>query len=317
MIMPKLSGIELKKLFGKTVDKENESVFFNDEEHLYLDKLSGERYISATQLIDNYSNPFNAAFFSKYKALEALVDSDHFSLVKDGLLATQIWKPELLEKFNIEPQVFEEKTKEILKSWDDTRDEACNHGTYVHEIMETSFYGNTHFDLSNFGCPQICGNYKCVKGNYQLDLDNGLYPEFLMSYITPEGLRIAGQADLVVKNGNDISILDWKTNKEIKRRSYYNKSKKKNVMMKYPLNNIEDCNYWHYVLQLSLYGYILQKRNPNFNIKELKLVHSARDGKQTVYDLEYRKDDVERMLKHYAKELKTKELLDRDKPYII
>ena len=315
--MPKLSGIELKKLFGKTVDKENESVFFNDEEHLYLDKLSGERYISATQLIDNYSNPFNAAFFSKYKALEALVDSDHFSLVKDGLLATQIWKPELLEKFNIEPQVFEEKTKEILKSWDDTRDEACNHGTYVHEIMETSFYGNTHFDLSNFGCPQICGNYKCVKGNYQLDLDNGLYPEFLMSYITPEGLRIAGQADLVVKNGNDISILDWKTNKEIKRRSYYNKSKKKNVMMKYPLNNIEDCNYWHYVLQLSLYGYILQKRNPNFNIKELKLVHIARDGKQTVYDLEYRKDDVERMLKHYAKELKTKELLDRDKPYII
>lgn len=88
--MPKLSGIELKTLFGKTVDKENESVFFNDAEHVYLDKLSGEKYISATQLIHNYSNPFNSSFFSKYKALEALVDSDHFSLVKDGLLATQI-----------------------------------------------------------------------------------------------------------------------------------------------------------------------------------------------------------------------------------
>ena len=315
--MPKLSGIELKTLFGKTVDKENDSVFFNDSEHLYLDKLSGEPYISVTQLIHNYSNPFNAAFFSKYKALEALIDSDHFSLVKSGLLATQIWQPELLKKFDIDPQVFEEKTNEILKSWDDTRDEACGHGSYVHEIMETSFYGNTHFDLSNFGCPQICGDYTCIKGNYHLDLDNGIYPEFLMSYVTPEGLRIAGQADLIVKSGNDISVLDWKTNREIKKRSFYNSTKKKNVMMKFPLNNIEDCNYNIYTLQLSLYAYMLQKLNPDFNIKDLKLVHISRDAKQTVYDLEYRKDDVERMLKHYAKQLKTNELLDRDKPYII
>ena len=314
--MPKLQGIENKILFGKTVDKENDSVFFNDAEHLYLDKLSGEKYISATTLVDKYKNEFNSAFFSKYKALEELIDGDQFSLVKDGLLATQIWKPELLNKFNIDPLVFEEKVSEILKSWDNIRDEACDHGSYVHEIMENSFYGNTHFDLSKYGCPDICGNYTCIKGNYHLDLENGMYPEFLMSYITPEGLRIAGQADLVVKSGNDISIFDYKTNREIKKRSFFNKSKKKNVMMKYPLNSIEDCNYQHYTLQLSLYAYILQKLNPNFNIKSLKLVHIARDGKQTIYDLEYRKDDIERMLKHYAKQLKTRELLDRDKSYL-
>ena len=90
MIMPKLQGIENKILFGKTVDKENDSVFFNDAEHLYLDKLSGEKYISATTLVDKYKNEFNSAFFSKYKALEELIDGDQFSLVKDGLLATQI-----------------------------------------------------------------------------------------------------------------------------------------------------------------------------------------------------------------------------------
>ena len=88
--MPALKGVKQKTLFGKLVDKENDNVFFNDSEHVYLDKLNGEKYISATQLIHNYSNPFNASFFSKYKALEALVDSDHFSLVKQGLLATQI-----------------------------------------------------------------------------------------------------------------------------------------------------------------------------------------------------------------------------------
>lgn len=315
--MPKLSGLEQKTLFGKSVDKENDSVFFNDKEHLYLDKLSGEPYISVTQLIHNYSNPFNSAFFSKYKALEALADPDHFSLVKQGLLSTQVWNPEILTKLNIDPVAFEQKTEEILKQWDETRDEACSHGSYLHEILETSFYGNTHFDLSNFGCPQICGNYSCIKGNYHLDLENGVYPEFLMSYITPEGIHIAGQADLIVKSGNNIDVLDWKSNREIKKRSFYNSSKKRNTMLKYPLNNIEDCNYNIYTLQLSLYAYMLQQLNPNFNIRSLKLVHIARDGKQTVYDLEYRKSDIERMLKHYAKELKTKELLDLDTPYIL
>ena len=315
--MPALKGIKQKTLFGKLVDKENDNVFFNDSEHVYIDKLSGEPYISVTQLIHNYSNPFNSAFFSKYKALEALADPDHFSLIKPGLLATQVWKPELLEKLEIDPEVFEEKVQEILNQWDNTRDEACDHGTYIHDILETSFYGNTHFDLSNFGCPYICGDYGCIKGNYHLDLENGIYPEFLMSYVTPEGLRIAGQADLICKSGNDIDILDWKTNKEIKRRSFYNSSKKKNVMMKYPLSNIEDCNYNIYTLQLSLYAYMLQQLNPDFNIRSLKIVHIGRDGKQTVYELEYRKADIERMIKHYSKQLKTNELLDRDKPYII
>ena len=77
-----------------------------------------------------------------------------------------------------------------------------------------------------------------------------------------------------------------------------------------------DCNFNVYTLQLSLYAYILQQLNPEFNIRSLKLVHIARDGKQTIYEVEYRKDDVERMLKHYAKQLKTKELLDRDKSYL-
>lgn len=315
--MPALKGIESKTLFGKIVDKENDNVFFNDLEHIYLDKNSGEKYISATQLIHEYSNPFNSAFFSKYKALEALADPDHFSLVKQGLLATQIWKPELLEKLKIDPVEFENKAQEFLKSWDDTRDEACSHGSYVHGILEESFYGKTHFDLSNFGCPYVCGDYSCIKGNYHLDLENGIYPEFLMSYVTPEGLHIAGQADLIVKSGNDIDVLDWKTNREIKKRSYYNSSKKKNVMLKFPLNHLMDCNFNVYTLQLSLYAYMLQQLNSEFNIRSLKLVHIARDGKQTVYEVEYLKDDVERMLKHYAKQLKTKELLDKDVPYII
>lgn len=315
--MPKLNGVETKTMFGYQVDKENNEVIYSDGPHIYLSKEDGSRYISVTTLIKEYENKFNEAFFSKYKALEALADPDHFSIVKDGLLATQVWKPELLEKLKIDESEFNAKVDEILDSWHNTRDEACEHGTWVHSLAETSFYGQTSFDLSKFGCPTLVGNYSCKKGYYPKTLEEGIYPEYLVSWISPEGIKISGQVDLLVRDGDDLYVFDYKTNKEIKKRSYYNKAKKRNVMMKYPLNHLMDCNWWHYQLQLSLYAYMVKQLNPEINIKELKLVHIDREGKQTIYTCQYLEKEVKAMLKDYAKQLKTKELLDRDKPYII
>ena len=88
--MPKLNGIDSKIMYGYQVDKENNEVIYSDGPHIYLSKEDGSRYISVTTLIGEYENKFNEAFFSKYKALEALADPDHFSLVKQGLLNTQV-----------------------------------------------------------------------------------------------------------------------------------------------------------------------------------------------------------------------------------
>lgn len=87
-------------------------------------------------------------------------------------------------------------------------------------------------------------------------------------------------------------------------------------MMKFPLNNIQDSNYWHYALQLSLYAYLLQILHPEFVIKGLKLIHIDREQKETEYEVPYLKDDVERMLKHYKKQLKIAQELDKIKPVI-
>ena len=87
-------------------------------------------------------------------------------------------------------------------------------------------------------------------------------------------------------------------------------------MMKFPLNNIQDSNYWHYALQLSLYAYLLQTLRPEFVIKGLKLIHIDREQKETEYEVPYLKDDVERMLKHYKRQLKIEQELDRLKPVI-
>ena len=109
--------------------------------------------------------------------------------------------------------------------------------------------------------------------------------------------------DLIVKSGNDIVIVDHKTNKKIDQKSGFDSISKSNFKMKYPLNNLMDCNFYHYTLQLSTYAWMLQKINPNFVIKDLILNHYDHNGNNTLYHCEYLKKDVERMLYHYKKEL--------------
>ena len=73
--------------------------------------------------------------------------------------------------------------------------------------------------------------------------------------------------------------------------------------MLYPLNNLDDTNYWHYNLQLSTYAWIIQQYHPELEVEDLILVHFRPDGKQDIYHLEYLKAEVEKMIKHYTKKL--------------
>ena len=153
--------------------------------------------------------------------------------------------------------------------------------------------------LKKFG---VGGKFVCEKGRTNLDLENGVYPEYLISRTSKDGLlRIAGQIDLLVKNGNEITIMDWKTNKKIDLKSGFNTQTKTTAKMKYPLNNLDDCNFMHYTMQLSTYAWMIQQLNPDFVIKDLILVHFDHNDNQTVYHLDYLKDEVERMLRFHKK----------------
>lgn len=64
------------------------------------------------------------------------------------------------------------------------------------------------------------------------------------------------------------------TNKEIKKESYTSWDGIKQKMQG-PLEHINDCNFWHYAVQLSLYLYIILKHNPTFKPGKLILHHIA------------------------------------------
>ena len=209
------------------IDKQNGTVAFNDQEHIYWNVNDNKRYVSVTTLIHRYTQEFDKEFWSSYKALEKLLPKKSWEIEKKSLLNTKKFIKELLILYDIDENDFNEVQQDIL----------------------------------------------------------------------------AGQVDLIIKSGNEITIVDHKTNKKIDQKSGFNTTTKSNTKMKYPLNNLMDCNFYHYTLQLSTYAWMLQKINPNFVIKDLILNHYDHNGNNTLYHCEYLKHDVEKMLYHYKKSL--------------
>lgn len=285
-------------------DKVNGNVGFVENIHKYYNiKDPNIDYISVTTLIEKYGQPFNSTFWSAYKSLETLLPADAWKIEKKSLLKTKKFDKSILNVYEISENDFNKVQQDILDSWERENKEACERGTKIHAGFEQSMYdAGDNVNLQKFG---IGGKFVCKKDYSDLNLEYGVYPEYLIYRDSPDGeLHLAGQIDLIVKSGNDIYIIDYKTNKKIEQKGFFDSSKRTTEKMKYPLNNLEECNFSHYSLQLSTYAWMLQKINPEFNIKGLKLLHIDHDGNQTIYDVPYLKEEVVKMLSHYKKQIK-------------
>ena len=102
-------------------------------------------------------------------------------------------------------------------------------------------------------------------------------------------------------------IVTHNTNKKIELKGYFNKKTKQTEKMKYPLSDLDNVNFSHYTLQLSIYAWMIQHNNPNFKIKLLRLIHFDHSGNITEYDVEYKKSTVERLLRYWKKLVKIEE----------
>lgn len=96
------------------------------------------------------------------------------------------------------------------------------------------------------------------------------------------------------------------TDEKIEMHSHYDMAKKKKKCLKYPMSKLEDCNYVHYKLQLSIYAYMLQKLYPNLKIDKLQILHIQDLKLKKVYEVEYLEKEVERLLTWYLKSTKLK-----------
>lgn len=286
------------------IDKSNELVNYNDKLHKYWIKDTKQNCISATTLIHRYTT-FDEAFWSSYKALEAIMGVDNFKEVKKKLLASKVFNESYLTNANIDIELFNQKKAEVLKEWAVKRDESCVRGTIFHREKELGHLVGDTPEIKQLG---LGGTFIPNTTNKIETGTQKVYPELLVSWVSKDGkLRLAGQIDLAVIDGNDLYILDYKSSKTIDKKSYFDSRTKKSQMMKYPLNNLQDSNFWHYSLQLSIYAWMIKKSHPEVEIKRLIIIHYDHDCNYTLYECDYLKDDVERMLMFYKKELEYEE----------
>lgn len=170
--------------------------------------------------------------------------------------------------------------EEIIKKWAKINKDACDKGQNVHSIIESYLKEGEVLDekiIDAFEHAFDRKQYKLVRS--EMILDNDEY-------------QIAGTSDMICDVDNDyFDVCDIKTNKKF---TFENKFGKH---LLHPLNNLQQCHFNDYSIQLSLYAYMYSAM-ANKKVRKIYIVYYD-NKKFTVYHTPYLFWEVSALLKHY------------------
>lgn len=267
---------------------------FFENTHTY--KSKGKQYTSVSTVLSLYKQDFDSDFWSTYKALERLLGKEQFTELK----RVRYYKsPAFIEwacNF-VDIDKLAKVRKQILKEWKHEKDISIEKGHFYHREKEKQAYKNG-FEFNPFTSkksetmmkkpPKTGPKTSMVADLFQLQ--DGYYPELM---IWNDEYEIAGTADKVfiktIGKNRFIDIDDYKTNKVIKKTNSYQK-------MRAPLYKMDDCNYNHYRLQISLYAWMLEQFG--FKIRYTAFTHFNEPYK---FSYSHTRKHIENLLKHYKK----------------
>jgi hypothetical protein len=214
--------------------------------------------------------------------------------------------------------------EEVQKKWDDKKVKSCERGTLLHLFKEDQAKEQED-KIVYFS--EVKGDKKIIKD--LKTLEDGWHLELCMYNHEYEACGTADKVFIETINGiRYIDIFDYKTNESIDLESFYNPRTKTYEMMTSPLNHLMNSNYWGYALQLSTYGYFMERYG--YTVRKLQLIHipleevkTKKDEKlivvnhdnkkykikeETIYEVDYLKKEVVKLL-NYFKYLKLKNRL--------
>jgi len=217
------------------------SIIFNAEDHSYVSlEEDNINWVSVTTLVSQFKEPFDA------KAISEKVSK------------------------NKKSKWYGMKPKEIQDAWNGESERALELGTFYHNQREYDLCSLASIEKEGVPLPVYSPIEKeGIKYAPDPKLTEGVYPEHMV-YLKSAG--ICGQSDLVEVVNGKVNIIDYKTNKEIKTESYVNWEGISKKML-HPVNNLDDCSFNHYALQLSIYMYIILKHNPKLKPGEIYIHH--------------------------------------------
>jgi hypothetical protein len=217
-------------------------LIFTPEDHKYrsIDVTDLTNWLSVTSFIGNFKQPFDADKIAEKSAKNK--KSKWHGMTPEDIKAA--WKAEALR--------------------------ATTLGTWYHNCREADICELTTIERHGVTVPVFTPIEKeGCKYSPSQKLTDGIYPEHLV-YLKSAG--ICGQSDLVEVINGEVHITDYKTNKEIKTESFTNWEGVSQKMSS-PLSHLDDCNFMHYALQLSMYMFIILKHNPKLKPGKLIIHH--------------------------------------------
>lgn len=172
--------------------------------------------------------------------------------------------------------------KQIIKEWDDIRDESCTRGTRVHLFGEKYSEDRT--------LKPSCGQEQAIV-NFWNDLPSHIVqvtPELQMYH---KDYLFAGTADVPLYNTvtGKFIIGDYKTNKDL----FKNFRGKKMLGI---FSDLLDCPLSHYEVQLALYQILFEQTT--FEVERRRIIHLLPDGSYKLYDTRDLKDRLLDYLKN-------------------
>jgi|TARA_R110002126_G_scaffold15306_11_gene63019 hypothetical protein len=219
------------------------SIVFNASDHSYksIDGAEGIDWISVTTIISSLKKGFDAK-----------------------VIAEKVSKNKRSKWYGVEP-------KDIEAIWKNEADRATTLGTYYHNQREDDLCSFASIEREGVTIPVIApsGETDGIRYAPLQKLDSGIYPEHMV-YLRSAG--ICGQSDLVEVVNGKVNIIDYKTNKEIKTEAFTNWEGISEKMLD-PVSHLDDCNFNHYALQLSIYMYIILKHNPKLKPGRIFIHH--------------------------------------------
>ncbi len=206
--------------------------------------------VSTTQTIGKYHEHFNAD-----KALSKM------SFDEDGI-------------YSGKNEAYIGKTREEIKSaWEEKGKGASENGTLSHQDIENFFNGDPVVNPNSKEHQHFLEFWR----NY-LEENPTHRPYRTECLIYDDDIRcekvLSGSIDfLVIDENDDLHMIDWKFIQELKKDNKYESKSGLTIHKKMykPFNNLDDCNFNHYKLQLNFYRHPLENLYGK-NVKTMRLV---------------------------------------------
>lgn len=260
------------------IDKQVDDICYNDEFHKYWDSKSNTFATSVTTFISEFHKKMDKEYWLTYKALERVMKPRDWVQFKSTLDKE---RESISVPDKVDLAIYESVREEIALEWKKKNADSLTRGTKIHNDFEDKWKSKDEWMLWD--------RVFKVGRDYDLSkLEFGIYPE-LMVYYNKGGIFLAGQSDLVIRDGNKIHINDYKTNRKIDKTNYFQK-------MLHPIGHLDDCNFIHYTLQLSMYMFMILDKNPTWEPGLIWLTHYDHSGNKTDIRLKYMEKEVKALL---------------------